>query len=244
MIQIYLCEDNQTQLETYSKIIRDFLVFDETGFVFALATSDPYVLLEKRKENKNPGLYFLDIDLQARINGLELAQQIRRLDPRGYIVFITTHSEMLSLTFEYKVEAMDFILKDRPEQLSDRIRHCIHTAKENDTRFQKQKENIIAIKIDNVLVRLNQNDIIFVELDSSPHRLIIHTSHGVKRIPGTLKELETNLDSRFCRCHNSVLVNIEHVISFNRASRQLLMDNNEICPVSMRMLSKIREILF
>lgn len=244
MIQIYLCEDNQAQLETYSKIIRDFLVFDETGFVFTLATSDPYILLEKRKENKNPGLYFLDIDLQASINGLKLAQQIRRLDPRGYIVFITTHSEMLSLTFEYKVEAMDFILKDRPEQLSDRIRHCIHTAKENDTRFQKQKENIIAIKIDNVLVRLNQNDIIFVELDSNPHRLIIHTSHGVKRIPGTLKELETNLDSRFCRCHNSVLVNIEHVISFNRASRQLLMDNNEICPVSMRMLSKIREILF
>lgn len=244
MIQVYLCEDNQTQLENYSDIIKKALAFDESGFIFAIATSDPYTLLTKRKENKNSGLYFLDIDLQSQINGLELAQQLRAIDPRGYIVFITTHSEMLSLTFEYKVEAMDFILKDKPEQIPDRIRHCLRAAQENYSRLQQQKDNIISVKIDNVIVRLNQNDILFIEPDSTPHRLTIHTSHGVKRIPGTLKELESCLDSRFCRCHNSFLVNVEHVESFDKESRQLVLDNHERCPVSFRMVSKIRKILY
>ena len=80
MIQLYLCEDNQTQLETHSKIIKDALICDEYGFTFTLATPDPYVLLEKRKENKHTGLYFGDIDLQSKTNGLELAQEIRTLD--------------------------------------------------------------------------------------------------------------------------------------------------------------------
>ena len=243
MIQIYLCEDNEEQLETYSKIIKNALALDDFSFVFTLATSNPYALLEKRKENKNTGLYFLDIDLQSDIIGLELAQQIRLLDPRGYIVFITTHSEMMELTFRHKVEAMDFILKDTPEQIPDRIRHCLHTAKENDILLHKQKENNISIKLDNMIVRLNLNDIIFIESDTSPHRLIIHTSHGVKRIPGTLKELEIHLNSQFCRCHNSFLANMEHVTSFDKETRQLVMDNQERCPVSMRMIPKVKKLL-
>lgn len=241
MIQIYICEDNQEQLENYSKIIKNALTLDDFSFVFTLATSNPYALLEKRKENKNTGLYFLDIDLKSDINGLELAQQIRVLDPRGYIVFITTHSEMMALTFQYKVEAMDFILKDTPEQIPDRIRHCLNTAKENDILLHQQKENNISIKIDNMIVKLNPNDIVYIESDTSPHRLIIHTSHGVKRIPGSLKKLETGLDSRFFRCHNSFLVNMEHVTSFDQEARQLVMDNQERCLVSMRMVHKVKK---
>lgn len=243
MIQIYLCEDNQEQLETYSKIIKNALTLDDFSFVFTLAASSPYALLEKRKENKNIGLYFLDIDLQSDINGIELARQIRTLDPRGYIVFITTHSEMMKLTFQYKVEAMDFILKDSPDEIPGCIRHCLNAAKENYILLQTQKENNISIKLDNMIVRLNLNDIIFIESDSSPHRLIIHTSHGVKRIPGTLRKLELNLDSQFCRCHNSFLVNMEHVISFDKETRQLVMDNQERCPVSIRMISKVKKLL-
>lgn len=241
MIQIYVCDDNQPQLDTYSNIIQGFLAFEEASLVFALATPDPYALLKKRRENKATGLYFLDIDLQSDINGLELAQQLRALDPRGYIVFITTHSEMLSLTFQYQVEAMDFILKDQPELLAERIQQCIRTAVANDIALQKQRENVISIKIENTLVKLNQDDIIFIEPDSTPHRLIIHTSHGVKRITGTLKALEAILDDRFCRCHTSYLVNMDHKRTLNKEKRQLLMDNDETCPVSMRMFSRVKK---
>lgn len=40
---------------------------------------------------------------------MELAYQIRKLDPNATIVFVTTHSEFMPLTFRYKVSALDFI---------------------------------------------------------------------------------------------------------------------------------------
>lgn len=243
MIHIYVCEDNQRQLETICNTIKTILDFEELNMALSFASANPYALLKKLRENKTTGLYFLDIELQTTINGLNLAQQIRTFDPRGYIVFITTHSEKLTLTFQYKVEAMDFILKDQPDQITERIRQCILKAASINDTLQKQIDNFITIKIENASVKLNQNDIVLIESDSTPHKLIIHTRNGIKRISGSIKELEATLDSRFCRCHNSILVNTDHVSSFQREQRKLTLDNGETCPVSIRMLATIKRRL-
>ena len=58
------------------------------------------------------------------MTGLTLAQEIRKYDPRGFIIFVTTHSEMSYMTFIYKLEALDFILKDEPKELPKIILHC------------------------------------------------------------------------------------------------------------------------
>lgn len=243
MIRIYICEDNEQQLESISKTVKQFIDFEDSIFIFSVATTDPYTLLRKVQEDRSTGIYFLDIDLRAEINGFELAKQLRLLDPRGYIIFITTHSEMSALTFEYKVEAMDFILKDYPESIPERIRQCLKTAAANDTVLQKQCNNLISFKIDNATVYLKQDDVIFIEPDSTPHKLIIHTCYGVKRIAGSLKELENVLDKRFFRCHKSVLVNSEHILSFEKNRRILFMDNGERCPVAYRNMAMVWRIL-
>ncbi len=90
-----------------------------------ISTDNPEELIEQLKKSENTGLYFLDIDLKSSKNGLMLAKEIREYDPRGFIVFITSHSEMSFITFQYKVEALDFILKNDPHQLQHRICECI-----------------------------------------------------------------------------------------------------------------------
>jgi len=58
-------------------------------------------------------LYFLDIDIKGEEQkGLEMAQFIRQHNPYAIIVFVTSHSEFATLTFKYKVSALDFIDKD------------------------------------------------------------------------------------------------------------------------------------
>ena len=49
------------------------------------------------------------------MNGVALAQRIRQIQPCCFIVFITSHSEMSLRTFQYKAEALDFIVKDIAE---------------------------------------------------------------------------------------------------------------------------------
>ena len=63
-------------------------------------------------------LYFLDIHIQDNeYCGLEIAQKIREANPYAIIVFITTKSEFASITYRYKVSALDFIDKNLNEDL-------------------------------------------------------------------------------------------------------------------------------
>lgn len=116
MLNIFVCEDNPAQRQAIVQIIQNTVLIEELDMRLVLETADPYELLEKAASSQDTGIYFLDIDLSSSINGLQLAQQIRLCDPRGFIIFITAHSELSFMTFQYRVEAMDFVLKDnRPK---------------------------------------------------------------------------------------------------------------------------------
>lgn len=95
MIDIYICEDNKKHLELFKKYITNTILIENLDMKIALATSNPHELLEQISSLGNIGLFFLDIDLQSSINGLATAQQIRKLQPRCFIIFITSHSEMI-----------------------------------------------------------------------------------------------------------------------------------------------------
>ena len=133
MLNIFVCEDDTMQRRTIVKIIQDIVLIEELDMQLALDAGDPYVLLDKVRANRNTGIYFLDIDLNSDMNGMKLAQQIRLYDPRGFIIFITAHSELSCMTFQYRVEAMDFVLKDNPAEAKVKIRECLLNALERHT---------------------------------------------------------------------------------------------------------------
>ncbi len=111
MLDIFVCEDNEVQRRTIVQIIQNTVLIEELDMQLVLDAGDPYILLERVKTSQNTGIYFLDIDLGSNMNGLKLAQQIRLYDPRGFIIFVTAHCELSYMTFQYRVEAMDFVLK-------------------------------------------------------------------------------------------------------------------------------------
>ena len=102
MIDIYICEDIQKQRERIAYYVETAIMIEEYDMELKLATDDAGAFLQAVKKSKNTGLYFLDIDLGSGKNGLELAREIREYDPRGFIVFVTSHSEMSLLTFQYR----------------------------------------------------------------------------------------------------------------------------------------------
>ena len=80
------------------------------------STTSGKIFRTSKKIRKHRGI-FLDICLQSEMTGLILAQELRKIQPRCFIIFITSHSEMSILTFQYKVEALDFIIKDSSENI-------------------------------------------------------------------------------------------------------------------------------
>lgn len=205
--------------------------------------SKPEELLAMRKKSEITGLYFLDIDLQAEKNGIELAQEIRKYDPRGYIVFITTHSEMAVLTFRYKVEAMDFIIKDNVKTLPEQICACIKNAENNYRAQLDSSKRLLSVKIDKANLVLDQDDIIAITTSEDYHKIIIHTKNGTRQMAGSLKEFKATLNSTFCQCSRSSIVNLKHVLKYSRDEALLTMDNKETYSVSIRMMGKVQRAL-
>lgn len=121
MIDIFICEDNKKHLNILRSCISNFILMEGFDMQIIQATPDPHTILKELTNAENTGLFFLDIDLKSDMNGLMLAQKIRQIQPRCFIVFITSHSEMSFLTFQYKAEALDFIIKDTTEHIKAKI---------------------------------------------------------------------------------------------------------------------------
>ncbi len=146
MLNIMICEDNIEQLIKIKRYIKDIIMIENFDMEIVLATSKPEDIISHLKKNKISGLYFLDVDLNSNINGIKLAEIIREYDPRGFIVFVTTHAEMSYLTFIYKVEAMDYIIKDTIENVKQRIHECILNAQKSILQSQLSFKKILHLK--------------------------------------------------------------------------------------------------
>lgn len=239
MLNIFVCEDNDTQRQTIVKIIENTVLIEELDMQLVLDSGDPYEFLERVKKSKNTGIYFLDIDLNSNMNGMKLAQQIRLFDPRGFIIFITAHSELSFMTFQYRVEAMDFVLKDNPAEMKVKIRECLLNAMQRYTLQTNKTHKVYTIELGGRKISVDYNDIFFFETSGNIHKIILHAKDRQIEFSGTIKELANALDNSFVRCHRSFLVNKNNIKEVDTKNRIIHFTNGETCLMSTRMMKGI-----
>ncbi len=197
---------------------------------------DPYVLLEKLESSRNTGIYFLYIDLNSSMNGMKLAQQIRLFDPRGFIIFITAHSELSYMTFQYRVEAMDFVLKDNPAEAELKIKECLLNAMERYTLQTNRTHKVYTIETNGRKISIDYEDILFFETSGNIHKVILHAKDRQIEFLSTIKELTNELGCDFVRCHRSFLVNQKNIKEIDTKNRIVHFSNGETCLMSTRMM--------
>ena len=230
MLNIYICEDNAKQRNFVTAFVSDYCILQNLDAGVALSSGSPKEVLAHYKNAPNPALFLLDIELGAEINGIELASNIRELGSQASIVFLTTHSEMTLLTFQYKVEALDFIVKDSPDNIKKKITDCINIAYKRHASNGINK--VLRIGVEDKTILLDMDEIIFVEATQVRHKLRLHTKRRSLEFNGELKTLEGLLDSRFVRCHKSYIINKNKISEINKKDNTVTMSNNSICPVS------------
>ena len=236
MLDIFVCEDNAAQRRTIVNIIQNTVLIEELDMQLTLDTGDPYMLLEKVKTSQNTGIYFLDIDLNSNMNGMKLAQQIRLYDPRGFIIFITAHSELSYMTFQYRVEAMDFVLKDNPAEAKVKLRECLLNAMERHTLQTNKTHKVYTLEVVGRKISVDYEDILFFETSSNIHKVILHAKDRQIEFFSTIKELTNTLGGNFVRCHRSFLVNKKDIKEVDTKKRIIHFANGETCLMSTRMM--------
>lgn len=249
MMDILICEDNPQEAENYSRIIRDYLndLMEEgkrvNGKIGAVCHSAEELLFFIRTNPVEKGLYFLDICLGGEMNGIQLAVKIRQQDPLGSIVFLTSKSEMSYLTFQYQVEALDFIIKDQIEEIPGRICRCVSKAAEKYRAAEKTAgREPVMIRTGGAKYYLEAGDIMYIQTSrTSSHKVEVTTKNGVESFYGTLKEFAAALSRypEFVQCHQSVLVNRDYIVKIERTEKLIEMKDGVKVPVSVRFLKKM-----
>lgn len=222
---IIICEDQLIQLEQIKLIIKNYMLFHSERLKIELVTQDPRDVIQYIDTlQPKQGIYFLDIDLNADIDGLELAEYIRENDVQAKIIFMTTHDEYLPLTIKRRVEALGFIAKDqslddyRTEimELLDLAQNRIDATKlDNNLSFQ--------FSIGSQDFVLDSKTVYILEPSDLPHRIKLFTSDGQYEFYGNLSEIEKNYPF-LTRVSRSCLVNLKNAQKIDYKKRLIYFD--------------------
>ena len=191
-------------------------------------------------------LYFLDIDINGiERKGFEVAQFIRHRNPYAIIVFITSRSEFATLTYKYKVSALDFIDKETSDQVfKNRVADCVLYTKTTLLENQSVVDYFDYSYKGNDLC-IPYHDILYIETTGTSHKLRIVGKNFAKEFYGTMTDIQEKdkETQRFYLAHKSFLVNIGNVREIDRKNMEVVCYEDHRCPISRLKTKKLRELM-
>lgn len=238
MIKTIIIDDEHNAREFLEKLLNrylpnEFLVLDKCESV-----DKAIVSIEKNE----PELIFLDVEMPNK-NGFELLKEMKS---RSFdVIFTTAYSEYAIKAI--KENALDYLLKpinyiDLLETIKrykqrlendtkqDNLRIILNQIDSGDSNFNK-----IALPTESGYEIINPNQILYCQADSNYSSVTF--INGKKIILSkTLKYIEELLPkTSFHRIHKSYLVNLNHVVRFNKSvDLYVELNNGEQLPLASR----------
>ncbi len=229
MLSIYLCEDDQKQLNIWKDILEKYIIINEIPAKITFQTDSPERLFQELKKNTPAmGLYYLDVELRGDMDGFDLAEKIREVDPRSYLVFVTVHRELSYFPYDKHLEAMDYVIKGDREVLRARITQCLERALKNYYQASNIHNQIghLALQISRKRYLIPYNEIILLETELNSHKVKIILENEIISKRGTIKEFMKQLDCNlFCQISQATVINVTYVEQVDQVNRQLIMKN-------------------
>ena len=243
MLSLFIVEDNYTQRERMEKTLKEYIDKEGLEAEFKLITGDPFECLDYLGENQGiRGLYFLDIDLNNEIDGIELGRRIKEKDPNGRLVIVTTKGTMAFFTFLFKLEVLDYIVKESAEEVLIKMKRCLEIAYKRYMKGGSAPKKELNLKVGSGIRSVSLDEVCFIEPSKREHNLLLYTLTGKIEFRGHMQKIEAE-NPTLVRAHRACLVNMDNAKSFDEQQKKLEMINGEFCDVAVRKICKIKRIL-
>ncbi len=233
-MRIAICDDNKEILiflkSTLYNLFKQYLVDFE---VFGFYSGNE--LLESYRENKFD-VIFLDIDM-PKVTGFDVAKTIREEFSKCYIIFISSHSELVYDSFDF--QPFDFVRKTLNESLNQKLSQVVkkiifHSKQSKIIVFEDECKRKRPIPVKNIIYLESEKHYInyYVIGESSPFRL-----------RGTIKECETEFEKYdFIRIHKGYIINLRYVDFIDRSKDEIqLKESSARLPISRNFKNGIEE---
>ncbi len=225
-MRIAICDDSKLDLDMICDLMRN--CFAETPLHPELV---PYIRSQPLLDDVQDGTWFdvvfLDIMMPGDL-GIDVARNLRKVGFDGDIVFLTATKDFA--VDSYDVNATGYLLKPvSVEKLNMVLARLIKNITVGVYSI-RQRANLIQVPL---------SEILFVE--SRNNRCILHRAGGQEyTIYKKLDEIQEELqDKRFLRCHQSYLVNMDHIRSAD--SRAFILSTGENVYIRTRQVRAMRD---
>lgn len=222
-MRIAICDDVQPMLDFLEREIKS--KFTEKGLdakVYSYTNGRDFL----RDHQNNPfDVVFLDI-VMPEMSGFDVAKQIRAINSKTYIIFITTEVGLVidSLYFQpfhFIPKGSASVIKDRLDHVIDKL--VIHLSVSSKIELPLPYGKSKYIEPMNILyVMSSANYVEFILLNEE-----------TAKVRGKLTDMTGKLNPYiFCEIHNRFIVNMKHIKKVNFSYNFVTMNNGEILNIS------------
>lgn len=230
MLPVYICEDDAGILSVQKEYLEKQILIQGYDMELAVCSRHPEEILRSVAASPKRGIYFLDVELKNEaMDGFALGQEIRKLDSRGFLIYVTAFKDLAFETFRYHLEALDYIVKGNHANMLKGIKKSLDIITERMRKEIGDQREYFTVKIMDIVKHIPLEEIMFFETSGRTHRIELHALNDRFDFIGSIQELEEQLGSRFFRVHRAYLVNLERIQELDLKHREILMDNGEKC---------------
>lgn len=227
-MRIVIVEDNRE----FADILKRKIDVDTglgVGNVVDIYT-EPKNFINMLKAGKRYELCFSDI-LMPEMDGLELAEQIRKIDDRMLFVFLTSYTEYA--IDGYRVYAFDYLLKSHMDAKWDGLVKRIKEA------LDKQKKETYLIKMVNRVERVPCNSILYIYKQEKNVIFVLKDREIAvrKSIQDVWDELKDY--RQFIQVKRGIIINIEKIRK--ATAKEIVMENGEEITIGRMYVEQVRK---
>ena len=223
MLEIVVCEDNNEYRKFITESLNLLISDNKINGSVVFDCASPEQVLEFMGDN-NPNVFFLDIDLNAELNGLDLASEIHENIVDAYIVFISQYANLVFKSF--KVRPFDFLPK--PITKKDLADVLLEINNDYLKKFDIEKPELLNIKIGSKIYQIPKSEIVFLE--KYGNKCIVHSKTKTVYCYQSLDTIYDKLgNADFIRCHKSYIVNKNFIEQTNLSDMEIILTNGQKC---------------
>lgn len=198
MIKIALCDDENYFLDNLEKMIYSYGQENDTLFSVTKYSSSIYLMDSLKNDYQ---IFFLDIQM-PNMDGIELANVIRKYDSETYLVFITSFGEYMPMGYE--LNASNYLEKPVSQSV---INHELDRAL---NWLNSIRNAYLPVKNSEGFFKVYLHELIYIE--THERNVQLHTEKGDITSYRKMQDLEKDLKGYpFFRCHTSYIVNLDYI---------------------------------
>lgn len=225
-MNIAICDSNESDRNILKQLLQPY--FEEKGlFCEIVEYRTGANLVYEVEDGEWFDIIFLDTIMDGAL-GIDVARKLRDMGYCGEIIFVTATKDYA--VDSYDVMAAGYIIKPYDyEKLCSTLNRI--ATKFSTGSFQVRQRSKVT--------RIPYNEILYVESENS--KCILHRMGGEKyTLYKRLGDIEREFaDKRFLRCHQSYIVNMDHI---EQADRQFILSTGDIVQIRQRDLRTIRQV--